>query len=236
MNTAPYSWDFRPRTADGARSHGLEPTAHPLYSTRSARADESQLRPLTATAPGDGGSRRFMLHDRQHAARPKLNAAQYSSPFMLKQLADTSTPPRRNEHGAHNDALTQLDGASSASVYNRHRAWQSSSLPGSYMGPTDDGSLGKEDEEETTPEAPPAAAPAKVEAGPRPGGNARRRLLEEASTFYSSHGPEALADSMAHLRVAPSSVSRQHARAAQQSDPFGHSVAGRGHWNIGPLH
>lgn len=242
MNTAPYSWDFRPRSAGGGRSHGLEPTAHSLYSARSSavRADDSQLRPLTATAPGDGGSRRFLLHDRQHAARPKLNAAQYSSPFMLKQLADTATPPRRKEHGVQNDALTQLDGASSASVYNRHRSWQSSTLPGSYMGAADDGSLppsavGEEEEEETTPEAPPATASGKVEAGPRPGGNARRRLLEEASTFYSNHGPDALADSMAHLRVSPSSVSRQQARAAQQSDPFGHSVAGRGHWSIGPL-
>lgn len=234
-------WDFRPRSA-GASAGGLEPTAHPLYSARSAavRADDSTLRPLTATAPGDGGSRRFLLQDRQHAARTKVNAAQYSSPFMLKQLAGTATPPRRTDHGVQNAALKQLDEVSSASVYNRHRAWQSSTLPGSYMGPAEDGSLPQSavgvDEQEATPEAPPAAACGK-EAGRRLGGsnNARRRLLEDASTFYSNHGPDALADSMAHLRVSPSSVSRQQARAAQQSDPFGHSVAGRGHWSIGPL-
>ena len=63
--------------------------------------------------------------------------------------------------------------------------------------------------------------------------------MRDASAFYSAQdGPEAHAPASATAvshQLASMSISRQHAVAASRSDPFGHSVSGRGHWSVGPI-
>ena len=243
MNTAPYSWHFG--AGDGLRGNVGQINvgqiaSHSIYSPGSAAVrTNSAPRPLSATQPGSGGARRYVLGDCSHVALSSRssplqatahNDAQYSSPTLLKQMAGMPSPQRRSDYGHENAALRSLDSATNASVYARAR--DRSEQP-KIAPPTP---------EEVTPEAGDAKLPMHAPAG----GHARRRLLRDAGAFYSTHGPEAhglsrpatappAAQAGARERLVPTSISRQHALAANRSDPFGHSVTGRGHWSHGPV-
>ena len=235
----------RPATAGaqtGARlGLGLEVASHPLYSPRAAAIRSSDIvRPLTATQPGAGASRRYMLSDNSaYTARPSSQSfhtdSQFSSPNLLKQMAGLQMASRRDDYPGHENAkLVEIDSAANAAAYARARArasstWSDACVPSPS---TESPSQG----EEVTPEGdakPPL--PRRENAG-----NARRRLqLRDASTFYAARGPptvslECKSDGDRRQPLASSSISRQHAIAAARSDPFGHTVSGRGHWNVGP--
>ena len=132
---------------------------------------------------------------------------------------------RRSDYGQENARLVEVDGAANAAAYARACARDSSSPKASPAR-----------SEEVTPEGDLKPSPIRC------AGNARRRLqLRDASAFYAARPSTASltckseAYSAAGSQpLAPSSISRQHAIAAARSDPFGHSVSGRGHWLIGP--
>ena len=234
----------RPATAGAPGSRlglGLEVASHPLYSPRAAAIRSSDIvRPLTATQPGAGASRRYMLSDNSaYTARPSPQSfhtdSQFSSPNLLKQMAGLQMASRRDDYPGHENAkLVEIDSAANAAAYARARArasstWSDACVPSPS---TDSPSQG----EEVTPEGdakPPL--PRRENAG-----NARRRLqLRDASTFYAARAPptvslECKSDGDHRQPLASSSISRQHAIAAARSDPFGHTVSGRGHWNVGP--
>ena len=179
-----------------------------------------------------------MLSDNSaHTARPSPQSfhtdSQFSSPNLLKQMAGLQMASRRDDYPGHENAkLVEIDSAANAAAYARARArasstWSDACVPSPS---TESPSQG----EEVTPEGdakPPL--PRRENAG-----NARRRLqLRDASTFYAARGPptvECKSDGDRRQPLASSSISRQHAIAAARSDPFGHTVSGRGHWNVGP--
>ena len=231
----------RPATAHsqtGSRLGMGYVASHSLYSPASAAIRSSDVvRPalLTATLPGDGASRRCVLSENrgvlsESAARPlsqgTRTVTQLSSPLFLKQLAGLQMAGRRSDYGQENARLVEVDGAANAAAYARARARDSSSPKGSPA----------RSEEEVTPEGDLKPPPIRC------AGNARRRLqLRDASAFYAARPSTAslACKSEAYSAAgsqppAPSSISRQHAIAAARSDPFGHSVSGRGHWLIGP--
>ena len=239
----------RPATAGaqtGARlGLGLSVASHSLYSPRAAAIRSSEIvRPLTTTQPGAGASRRYMLSDNSaYTARPSSQSlhtdSQFSSPNLLKQMAGLQMASRRDDYPGHENAkLVEIDSAANAAAYARARGRASSTWSDACVSspPIDSPARG----EEVTPEGdakPPL--PRRENAG-----NARRRLqLRDASTFYAARGPSTVslecksdASFFGDRRqpLASSSISRQHAIAAARSDPFGHTVSGRGHWNVGP--
>ena len=209
--------------------------SHSLYSPRAAAIRSSDIvRPLSATLPGAGASRRFTLSDNSaHTARPLSQTfhtdSQYSSPNLLQQMAGLQMAGRRSDYGHENAKLVEVDSAANAAAYTRARARASS------LSPKDSQARG----EEVTPQGDTKPTPTRSENA----GNARRRLqLRDASTFYAARGPstaslECKSDASffgGSQPLPPSSISRQHAIAAARSDPFGHTVSGRGHWNVGP--
>ena len=231
----------RPATA-GAQTGtrlglGLNVASHSLYTPRAAAIRSSDIvRPLSATQPGAGASRRYTLSDNSaYTARPLSQSfhtdSQHSSPNLLQQMAGLQMAGRRDDYPGHENAkLVEIDSAANAAAYARARAKASSSSP------MDSPARG----EEVTPEGDTKLPPRRSENA----GNARRRLqLRDASTFYAARGPstvslECKSDASffgdSRQPLASSSISRQHALAAARSDPFGHTVSGRGHWNVGP--
>lgn len=233
----------RPATAGaqttGARlGLGLSVASHSLYSPRASALRSSDIvRPLSATQPGAGASRRYTLSDNSaYTARPPSQAfhtdSQHSSPNILHQMAGLQIAGRRNDYGHENAKLVEIDSAANAAAYARARARASLSSHLTEQSPVRG--------EEVTPEGDTKPLPRRSENA----GNTRRRLqLRDASTFYAARGPSTISlecksdpsffgDSRQPL--APQSISRQHALAAARSDPFGHTVSGRGHWNVGP--
>ena len=264
----------RPATAGAQTSArlglGLNVASHSLYSPRAAAIRSSEIvRPLTATQPGAGASRRYMLSDNSaYTARPSSQSlhtdSQFSSPNLLKQMAGLQMASRRDDYPGHENAkLVEIDSAANAAAYARARGRASSTWSDACVSspPIDSPARG----EEVTPEGdakhtpwrkgaalpnstlcPGGGDPAVGAAVPRRenAGNARRRLqLRDASTFYAARGPSTVSlECKSHASffgdrrqpLASSSISRQHAIAAARSDPFGHTVSGRGHWNVGP--
>jgi hypothetical protein len=231
----------RPATAGaqtGARlGLGLNVASHALYSPRASAIRSSDiLRPLSATQPGAGASRRYTLSDNAYTARPLSQSfhtdSQHSSRTLLQQMAGLQMAGRRDDYPGHENAkLVEIDSAANAAAYARARGRASSS-----SSPMDSPARG----EEVTPEGDTKPLPRRSENA----GNARRRLqLRDASTFYAARGPstvslECKSDSSffgeSRQPLTQSSISRQHAIAAARSDPFNHTVSGRGHWNVGP--
>ena len=122
----------RPSTAGaqtGARlGLGLNVASHPLYSPRAAAIRSSEIvRPLTATQPGAGASRRYMLSDNSaYTARPSSQSfhtdSQFSSPNLLKQMAGLQMASRRDDYPGHENAkLVEIDSAANAAAYARAR-------------------------------------------------------------------------------------------------------------------
>ena len=66
---------------------------------------------------------------------------------------------------------------------------------------------------------------------------ARRSLMADAARFYSSAAAGGRATAAAGPAAGPAigaSLARGRALEASRSDIFGHNVAGRGHWSVGP--
>ena len=175
-------------------------SAHSIYGHNSMRRENLQA-PLYATPPGSS-SRRFTLSNKLAPASivssPRTQAihstAHYSSPFLLKQFADPSPLQRPSTAPTKGKPLSLSSAGRDADmrVYARLRALGNGWAAGGAESIPFRSSGTAPQEEQCTPSPPGrggSAQPAKLTpagvAPQMPG--SRRRLLQDAASFYASN-------------------------------------------------
>ena len=177
--------------------------AHALYYN--GRWTPRQAVAATPPESSNAHSRRYMLPNNLSAQPPPSpllaerpstsRSANYSSPFLLKQMADSlpSTPRRPQTPTAATcsmSALQQADAAStsSLSLYQKNRR-QGFRIPDVGGGPATSAPYERLELEQQTPSPPrgaPCAAAGKPTLAPTFSGRSRRNILADAARYYRS--------------------------------------------------